>query len=192
MFQIVDPRNGNVRWVATLQVGPRGDRRVYKRVCRTREEAEAALAGFPRHNERTEIERFWQYVQKGPGCWLWTGTRTTRGYGMFSLDGHRKRPAHRYSLELALGEKLPTHIYACHHCDNPPCVRPDHLYAGTQADNMADAKARGRLNTELAVAVRQERRRERMREHYADWQAENRGVTESSPMLPAIGNRTPR
>lgn len=83
--------------------------------------------------------RFWDFVDKsaGPGCWLWTGTRNRQGYGMFG-----RRLAHRVSLALAEGP-IPEGKFALHRCDNPPCVNPKHLYAGTASDNMRDALARG-------------------------------------------------
>jgi hypothetical protein len=92
----------------------------------------------------TVEERFWRLVLKTDGCWLWTGTRERGGYGMF-WDGSRQILAHRFAYELLIGPLGDLH--ALHHCDNPPCVRPDHLWSGTPADNAADrdAKGRGRL-----------------------------------------------
>jgi hypothetical protein len=73
------------------------------------------------------------------GCWEWKGARTLpAGYGIY-----RRRLAHRLALELSVGP-LPTKILACHHCDNPPCVRPDHLFPGSYADNMRDCVRKGR------------------------------------------------
>jgi hypothetical protein len=71
-------------------------------------------------------------------CWIWTGSRTSRGYGQY-----RKTTAHRYSWILANGP-IPEGLFACHSCDVPSCVRPDHLFLGTQIDNMRDAVAKGR------------------------------------------------
>jgi hypothetical protein len=92
-------------------------------------------------------QRFWSYVEKTDGCWLWRGTRQTRTgrdrYGGFDLDGRTVR-AHRYSLEVALGRPLRDGMYALHDCDNPQCVRPGHLYEGTAKQNAADRERRGR------------------------------------------------
>ena len=92
-------------------------------------------------------ERFWEKVEKSEGCWLWTGT-CSRGYGNLRVGSlangtRRKVTAHRFSFELHNGKPAEGHV--CHHCDNPLCVRPDHLYDGTPADNSRDAKVRGRL-----------------------------------------------
>lgn len=82
------------------------------------------------------------------GCIVWTGkTQNQIGHGYY-YDRERKRTvgAHVYALERATGEH-PAGAYALHTCDNPPCVNPDHLYWGTQADNGRDAAARGRIPT---------------------------------------------
>lgn len=88
--------------------------------------------------------RFWRKVHKTEGCWLWIGA-TSRGYGKVS-KGHRGEgyfKAHRFSWELAYGP-IPEGKDVCHSCDNTICIRPDHLFLGTQADNIADMNKKGR------------------------------------------------
>ena len=87
-------------------------------------------------------DRFYLCVTKGPGCWEWAGSRYGNGYGMFSYR-YTSRCAHRVAWEIERGP-IPEGLQVCHHCDNPPCVRIDHLFIGTQVDNMADAKQKGR------------------------------------------------
>lgn len=96
-----------------------------------------------RFNSRPEIEkRFWAQVQKTPGCWLWAGFKLNSGYGITST--HRRRIlAHRLSYKLAFGD-IPKGMHVCHKCDTPLCVRPEHLFTGTDADNHADMKAKWR------------------------------------------------
>ena len=92
----------------------------------------------------TPEERFWTRVvgDLATGCWLWTGPRFREGYGSLSYGPLRIR-AHRFSWELHVGP-IPEGLVVCHRCDNPPCVRPDHLFLGTQSDNLHDAVAKGR------------------------------------------------
>lgn len=98
----------------------------------------------------TLSERFWAKVDKSCGpdaCWPWTGSRNPRkgrqmDYGHF-WNGSRSMPAHRFSWELANGP-VPSGLFVLHRCDNPPCCNPEHLFAGTHRDNMADMNAKGR------------------------------------------------
>lgn len=88
-------------------------------------------------------ERFWSKVDKGDGqgCWLWKACRSPLGYGQFRHE--RTRFAHRVSYEMANGP-VDDGVCILHKCDNPSCVNPAHLMAGTHADNVADKVAKGR------------------------------------------------
>jgi len=92
---------------------------------------------------RTPLEeRFWPKVDKTGDCWLWTGWRNDEGYGYIRDVGRIVR-AHRASYELTQGA-IPEGMMVLHKCDNPPCVRPDHLRLGTNGDNMIDMYSKGR------------------------------------------------
>jgi len=101
------------------------------------------------------VARFWDRVDRTqPECWVWTGETNRFGYGRFEFryNGTRTRIlAHRLSLIL-IGQRLTDTDVVRHTCDNPPCVNPEHLLVGTQADNIRDAIERGRHNgTGLAL-----------------------------------------
>lgn len=88
--------------------------------------------------------RFWAKVAKTDGCWEWQGTRTKDGYGQ-TKSNRVSVYTHRLSWEMAHGA-IPPGMTINHTCDNPPCVRPDHLVLGTQQSNMVDMKRRGRAS----------------------------------------------
>lgn len=77
------------------------------------------------------------------GCHLWVGTAFDSGYGLLRVEGKNKR-AHRLAYELAHGVELDSSQLVCHHCDNPACVNPDHLFLGSSLDNTRDCMAKGR------------------------------------------------
>lgn len=105
---------------------------------------------------RSLAERFWNKVERrGPDdCWLWQGGVGGGGYGCISVGGRGGNllKAHRVSYELAHGP-LADGIWVLHHCDNPPCVNPKHLFAGTPSDNMYDCSAKGRLHRRTKLTL---------------------------------------
>ena len=124
------------------------------------------------------VARFWRKVAKhSSGCWLWYGARNGNGYGVCGAGG-LKWLAHRVAWELSCGPIPEGGDYhgtcVLHRCDVPLCVNPDHLFLGTQADNMRDKaeKGRGRITHAEALQRRIEAR--------------------AAPMVPPAASRRPK
>lgn len=95
-----------------------------------------------RQSSRDIRQRFEAKVDKSGDCWIWTAYRNAKGYGWFRVRGHAQL-AHRVAYRLYVGE-IPDGLCVCHTCDMPACVRPAHLWLGTQGDNGRDMTAKGR------------------------------------------------
>lgn len=93
----------------------------------------------------TPEELFERHVQRGGGCWEWQGYRNENGYGFTRVGGRGSNGmfAHRLSWTIHRGP-IPDGLQVLHRCDNPCCVRPDHLFLGTNQDNIDDRVAKGR------------------------------------------------
>lgn len=88
------------------------------------------------------LDRFWTKVRKAAGCWEWLASKNHKGYGQFAYR-RTNFYAHRVSWLLHFGD--PGGLLVLHHCDNPGCVNPEHLYIGTHQDNSNDCMRRGRV-----------------------------------------------
>jgi hypothetical protein len=118
---------------------------------RTRHSPDGRLLGTKMRTDAQIIQDFWKRVKKGQPdeCWEWQAARNSqvkgRDYGVM-WAGSRRWKTHVFSWVLHFG---PTHgLWVCHHCDNPPCCNPVHLFLGTCKDNVADMLQKGRSNRE--------------------------------------------
>lgn len=89
------------------------------------------------------VTRLWRKVDKTCDCWIWTGYVNPDGYGQIGIRGQKVSSTHRVAYALTYG-LIPEGMKVLHRCDNPPCCNPEHLFLGTQADNVADMINKGR------------------------------------------------
>lgn len=94
-------------------------------------------------NHQPTAARFWNKVDTSGDCWVWIGALNENGYGVLH-NKSGERLAHRFSYELEHGDGSASGLFILHKCDNPRCVKPAHLFAGTHIDNMTDMRAKGR------------------------------------------------
>lgn len=107
---------------------------------------------MPKRSTLSDSDRFDTFVYPDPnsGCFLWSGTGLS-GYGLFRVRRQMVR-AHRFAWERAFGT-IPKGLHVCHKCDTRSCVNPDHLFLGTDGDNMKDMARKGRARRALPLGV---------------------------------------
>lgn len=125
----------------TFRREPCGDKWYFRRKRRF---CSFSCAGSSSTKHRPLAERLFEKTEKRGDneCWPWIGLRTTAGYGAFSFH-NKSMYAHRASYEVHNGP-IPDGMVVCHRCDNPRCVNPNHLFIGSQTDNLHDMIRKGR------------------------------------------------
>lgn len=141
---------------------------------------------------KENVDKFWEKVKKTNNCWLWVASLTEDGYGRLLRQRNGERRlflAHRYAWLLSNGE-IPDGLCVLHTCDTPACVRPNHLFLGTQLDNIDDMTAKGRARTTLRkLTVSQVDELRRLRK--AGWMfkdlSKKYGVSHTTVLMAALG-----
>ena len=91
------------------------------------------------------LDRLFRYIKKTDTCWEWIGAKNYNGYGVLRVYG-RNLMAHRL-MWIEHNGPIPEDMCACHRCNNPSCVNPNHMFLGTHSENMKDAYKKGRKGT---------------------------------------------
>lgn len=114
-----------------------------RKLCKPCYHKERRKGSLDKHSLLSPNDVFEDRILKTDTCWLWQGSTNSYGYGIFLLPGEKKVRAHRFSYEKWVGKLLADQV-VLHMCDNPICVNPQHLKAGTKLDNNQDAKSKNR------------------------------------------------
>ena len=142
-------------------------------------------------------DRFWSFVTKTDGCWLWTGRSLNHGYGQYWVNGKRWI-ASRLAWHLTYGH-IPANQQVCHKCDLPQCVRPDHLYLASQVRNLEDMRQKGRgkllltrqgsANNKAKLTIAQVRDIQTLRQQGCSWRrlGKHYGVCHTTIAAAVIG-----
>ena len=108
----------------------------------------ANKTSFKKGDNAVPLEiRFWNKVEKTNTCWIWTGSKNNMGYPRINING-RVELAHRVSYRIIKGT-IPEGLRVLHKCDTPLCVNPNHLFLGTQKDNMTDMSKKQRWGNQF-------------------------------------------
>jgi hypothetical protein len=103
-----------------------------------------------------DIFEFWERIDTSGDCWIWTGAKDRYGYGYIHKNSGLVsgwKNIHRLIYQVMISD-IPSGLFVCHRCDNPPCCNPEHLFLGTIQDNNRDRDQKKRTNIAAAVAAR--------------------------------------
>jgi hypothetical protein len=120
---------------------------------------------------RSLHDEFMVHVDKTSECWIWTAGKTSHGYGATRFE-NRSTHAHRVAYHLFVAPVMhDPRVLICHRCDNPICVRPEHLFAGTHVDNMRDMAVKGRASRRVQPWRQTAEGRTKLAQiRYRDWE----------------------
>jgi hypothetical protein len=142
-----------------------------RRRLKSNRNAHGAIRDYKRHIQENVL------IDPDTECWVWQRSKNNLGYGFISYHGKGNQLVHRVSYQEFIGP-IPDGLNVLHHCDNPPCANPDHLFTGTQKDNAADMVAKGRDLRSLLVKdpARREALSASQRKHQTGRRVFNNGI----------------
>lgn len=103
------------------------------------------MISIEKYYDKNLENRFFKYIEKTDKCWIWTGSKDSKGRGKIKTSKpYRKELIAPRVAYYIFNKKDPLNLYVCHSCDNPSCVNPEHLWLGTNSDNQKDCYQKGR------------------------------------------------